>query len=648
MENYKIFITYDDERGANASADLAFEESLFADVSPVDINTEVNSKQSKVSWTELLVVIMVLTLFSRLAYLQISNGAHLRALAEGNRLRERVNLAPRGQIIDKYGSVLADSTASFRLVVTPADLPSDKLLSELERVKQLLAIQEDQVAKNAEIINAKSTKPVEIATKLRAEQAILFETHALEFPAMSIETLPVRNYVSSEVFSHVLGTTGAVTDKNLEEDNKDLYVLEDVIGKTGLELWYEDKLKGENGKKIVEVDAVGSVVKNLGHVQSSPGNSLKTTLDKELQEQLYGQFSGRQGAIGAAIAMNPKTGEVLALLSYPGYNTNQFALGISGKDYQNLLNDKTLPLFNRAIAGQLPPGSTVKPMVALAGLESGVITDKTVFVDNGKISIPNQFNPSVVYDYVGWKRTGLGPMNVRSAIAMSSDIFFYIVGGGLDSAKIEGLGIERLSDYYRKFNLGKITGIDVPGEKSGLVPDPAWKMNYYNKNAVLGKWYLGDTYHVSIGQGDLLVTPLQVALWTSIIANNGVGMKPHLVSEVLDKQGATVDTIEPSILVNRVGSEANIKVVKEGMRQTVLAGTAKRLQTLSITSAGKTGTAQFDNNEHEHSWFTAFAPYENPEIVITVLVEGGGEGGAAALPIAESALKWWAEHRYNK
>lgn len=646
MNTKNTFITYDDSSHIYTSGDLAFEESLFTDVSPVDTETVANGGQSKFFWLMGLVIVIGCLLVIRLGYLQLGDGTHFRALADGNRLRERVNLAPRGQIFDRYGNVLADSTASFRLLVTPSDLPAGVLAQATESVKRLLMLTDAQMVRGLDNVDTKSSKPIELATKLSTEQTVLFETHALEFPAMSIETVPVRNYVSSEAFSHVLGSTGAITDNDLASN--DVYVSEDIVGKTGLELEYESELKGQNGKDIVEIDATGSVVKSLGEIQSSPGKSLKTTLDQGLQDELYKQFSSRPGAKGAAIAMNPKTGEVLALLSYPGYNTNQFALGISGKDYQSLLGDKMLPLFNRAIAGQLPPGSTVKPMVALAGLENGVITDKTVIVDSGKITIPNQFNPSVVYDYVGWKRTGLGPMTVRSAIAMSSDIFFYVVGGGLNSVHIDGLGIDRLAAFYRKFHLGNLTGIDLPGEKAGLVPDPTWKMSFYNNNALLGKWYLGDTYHVSIGQGDVLVTPLQMALWTATIANGGVGMKPHVVSAVLDKQGNVVRTIEPSILIPQVGSENNIRVVQEGMRQTVLSGTAKRLQSLSVSSAGKTGTAQFDNNEREHSWFTSFAPYENPEIVVTVLVEGGGEGGAAALPITESALRWWAEHRYQK
>jgi penicillin-binding protein 2 len=578
---------------------------------------------------------------------QIVQGAQFRELSEGNRLRERVALAPRGEILDRNGDVLARSTASFRLLLTPIDVPKGQLEKEVRAVADLLSLSRDLVAETLKKFDARSVQPLVLASGLTQDQAVLFETKSLEFPGMAVVAVPVRQYTSSQSFAHVLGTTGAISDGDSYLKDP-AYSPLDVVGKTGLEAAYEKELKGLNGKDLVEVDATGGVVKDLGDISSTPGHTLRLTIDKGLQEELYSQFALRPGAKGAAIALDPKTGAVLALLSYPSFDSNAFSGGISTTEYKKLTEDPLLPLFNRAVGAQLPPGSTVKPMVALAGLESGVITEHTVIVDNGKISIPNQFNPSVVYDYVGWKRTGLGPMTVRSAIAMSSDIFFYVVGGGLASSRIDGLGVDRLTSFYHKFHLGSITGIDIPGEKPGLVPDPAWKLDYFRDNAVLGKWYLGDTYHISIGQGDVLVTPLQVALWTATIANNGVGMKPHIVDGVYGGDQVLIRTISPEVLVPKVGSDANIRVVQEGMRQTVLAGTAKRLQSLPISAAGKTGTAQFDNNEKEHSWFTSFAPYEDPQIVVTVLVEGGGEGGAAALPITQDALAWWVTHRYHQ
>jgi penicillin-binding protein 2 len=372
-------------------------------------------------------------------------------------------------------------------------------------------------------------------------------------------------------------------------------------------------------------------------------------VDKGLQEFAASVFNKAKGAV---VIMEPKTGAVKALVSVPGYDNNLFAHGISSADYQKLLSNKDLPLFNRAIAGQYPPGSTVKPMVALAGLEEGTITDKTTIVDRGVLVIPNQFNPGIAYNFYGWNHGGLGPLDVYSAIARSSDIYFYTVGGGHpDSPNIKNpLGANRLASWYRKFGVGSLLGIDLPGEKTGVVADPAWKENYFKSDAILRKWYLGDTYHISIGQGDMLVTPLQMAEWTSVIANGGVGYKPQLVQKIVDQNGQTVLEPKPEELVHQFGKPENWKIVQTAMRDTVLYGSAKQLLSLPITSAGKTGTSQFDGSDpsRTHAWFTSYAPYEDPKIVVTVLVEAGGEGHAEAEPIAKQILQWWSQNRYNK
>jgi penicillin-binding protein 2 len=379
---------------------------------------------------------------------------------------------------------------------------------------------------------------------------------------------------------------------------------------------------------------------------------LTLNIDKELQTRLYnslkGQNLGKRKA--AAIALNPKNGEVLALLSLPGFDNNLFAQGIKPEEYRQLINDTNLPLFNRAISGMYPPGSTVKPMVAAAGLEEGVIDESTTIVDRGVLVIPNQFDPSKSFDFYGWKRDGLGPMNVRNAIAQSSDIYFYTVGGGHPNSSIKGLGAEKLAEYYRKFNLGKLTGIDLQGEKPGLVADPQWKANYFKEDAILSHWYLGDTYHISIGQGDMLATPLQVAEWTAVIANNGVGYKPKVLKAIRDSTGKTILENQPEVLVEKFLTDDNLKIVQEGMRQVVLAGSARQLVDLPISAAGKTGTSQFDGSDPKktHAWFTAYAPFEDPQIVITVLVEAGGEGHAVAVPVVKQILQWWAENRYRK
>jgi penicillin-binding protein 2 len=349
------------------------------------------------------------------------------------------------------------------------------------------------------------------------------------------------------------------------------------------------------------------------------------------------------------VALDPRTGAVLALVSLPGFDDNLFAGGISQQDYQKLLSDPNLPMFNRTISGQYPPGSTSKLMTATAGLQTGVINEYTKIVDNGDLIVPNEFGGAPA-EFHGWKPGGLGAMDVRSAIALSSDIFFYEVAGGSPNGSFPGLGPDRLADYFRKFGLGKPLGIDIPGEQPGLVPDPAWKMAYYNNDPLLGKWYLGDTYHMGIGQGFVLVTPLQVAEWTAIVANGGVGYVPQIAQKALDQNGNVVWQNQPKVLVSNIASSSVFQIVQEGMRQTVTAGTAKPLNSLPITSAGKTGTSQFDGSDPSltHAWFTAYAPYENPQIVITVLVEAGGEGNAVAEPVVKDALQWWAENRYKK
>ena len=379
---------------------------------------------------------------------------------------------------------------------------------------------------------------------------------------------------------------------------------------------------------------------------------MKLSIDAGLQERLYKGFTDRGSTKGAAIAMNPKTGEILALVSVPGFNNNLFANGISTEDYKSLLENKNLPLFNRAISGTYPPGSTIKMVTAAAALQENVVTAKTIINDNGVLVINNQFNPSIKYNFYGWKRNGLGPMNVKSAIAESSDIYFYTVAGGHPSSKIEGLGAEKLASYYRRFGMGAITGIDIQGEKPGIVADPEWKASYFNNDPISSKWYLGDTYHIAIGQGDMLTTPLQVAVWTAAIANNGTVNKPHLLKEVLTQSGEVVERPKLEKLINAQINPQHMKAIQEGMRENVIGanGSGRQLAALSITAAGKTGTSQFDGADpsRTHAWFTSYAPYENPEIVITVLVEAGGEGHAAAVPIVKDALKWWADNRDGK
>jgi penicillin-binding protein 2 len=632
------------------------QHGLDWDESALDTQTEMEGfadegrTQISSRWLHVVIVLACAGLLFRLFSLQVMQGNELKALAEGNRLRIQTIIAPRGYIEDRNGEQLARNTASFSLVVTPADVPKDGLDSIIDQLSSLLNIPREDISSKLVDLNRNAIQQITIKRGLSQQESILFETKAAQFAGFSVKSIPIREYINPEAFSHALGYTGIVSDVELTALESEGYDSNDFIGKSGIELAYEKYLRGTNGNTQVEVDATGRPIKVLGNVDPQPGNIVKLSIDKGLQEQLYKSFPA--GSKGAAIALNPKTGEVLALVSVPGFNNNLFAPGISQQDYQALLQDKNLPLFDRAISGTFPPGSTIKLVTAAAALQENVVTENTVINDNGVLIIPNQFNPSIKYSFYGWNHAGLGPMTVKSAIAESSDIYFYTVAGGHPSSKITGLGADKLASYYRQFGMGSLTGIDIQGEKAGLVADPAWKAKYFEDDPIASKWYLGDTYHIAIGQGDILVTPLQVAVWTAAIANNGTVNKPHLLEEVLSQSGEVIYKPKLEQLIKAIVTPQNIKIVQEGMREDVAGahGTGKILNTLPITSAGKTGTSQFDGADpsRTHAWFTSYAPYEDPQIVITVLVEAGGEGNAISAPIVKDALKWWADNRYNK
>ena len=633
-----------DQRG------LDWEESALDTQTEMEGFAEETRTPFSSRWLHMGITIACIVLLFQLFNLQIMQGQDLKVLAEDNRLRIQTIIAPRGYIVDRNGEQLARNTASFSLVVTPADVPKDGLDGIVDQVSQMFAMPKEEIYEKLKDLNRNSLQQIVMKRGVTQPESILFETRAAQFPGFTIKSIPIREYLEPEMFSHTLGYTGLISESELAALEEKQYDLNDFIGKSGIELAYEDFLRGVNGNTQTEVDASGRPIKELGNVEPKPGNMVQLNIDAGLQKELYKSFP--PGSKGAAVAMNPKTGEVLALVSAPGFNNNLFAPGISQLDYQNLLQDKNLPLFNRAISGTYPPGSTIKMIGAAAALEEKIVTEKTIIVDNGVLVINNQFNPSIKYNFYGWKRNGLGPMNVKSAIAESSDIYFYTIAGGHPSSKITGLGADKLADYYRKFGLGAPTGIDIQGEKSGTVADPAWKAKYFENDPISSKWYLGDTYHISIGQGDMLSTPLQVALWTAVVANGGTGYKPKLLKQVMNQNGEAVHQVHPEQIINTGISADNMRYVQEGMRENVIGknGSGRQLATLTVSSAGKTGTSQFDGADpsRTHAWFTSYAPYEDAQIVVTILVEAGGEGHAAAVPIARNALKWWSENRYNK
>jgi len=455
-----------------------------------------------------------------------------------------------------------------------------------------------------------------------------------------------REYARDYGVAHILGYIGKINDAELSENNE--YQLSDYLGKAGLELSYENYLKGEKGQERVEVDAQGKVVSVLAKKESNTGNSVVLGMDLNFQKKVYEIMqkykTESNSRAAAAVTINPQTGEILSSVSLPSYDNNIFT--IASKEefnhaYNNLIQNESKPMINRVIAGLYPPGSTIKPLVASAGLAEGTITPQTTINAPEAILIPNKYNPDIVYRFPDWKKGGHGYVNVYSAVAQSCDVYFYAVGGGWD--KIQGLGVEKLKDYFKKYNLGSQTGVDIPGEGSGLVPTPEWKKKVKKED-----WYQGDTYHISIGQGNLLVTPLQLVNYIAAVANGGNLMRPHYVSKITDVKGKTIKDQTKNVKKENIISANVIDVVRQAMRQTVTSGTGKSLNNLKVAVAGKTGTAQFENNTSLHSWFVSFAPYDNPQLATVVLFEGGGEGNEVAVPATREILEYYIDNQLNK
>ncbi|MBI4363298.1 MAG: penicillin-binding protein 2 [Candidatus Doudnabacteria bacterium] len=577
--------------------------------------------------TCLLVVFLILA--GRVLYLQTVRGEEYRDLAEGNKLRVQYLLAPRGLILDRAGKTIVGNIPSFELTVVPSSLPQGQQYEEvLGEISKVTGKTVDELKAVIDQTQKDSVQPQTVLEDLPKDQALTLVSRISRLPGLGVQDSPIRDYKDPLVFAHLTGYTGKITKQELEGAASKNYLINDYIGKTGLEAYYEDYLRGIPGQKQIEIDARGEVRGDMRQIPAQPGRNIKTNIDYDLQKIIYDSLvkvmSRGRAKKAAAVATNPQTGEVLALISLPSYDGNMFARGITPKEYQSLLSDPNLPLLNRALSGTYPPGSTVKPMLAVAALTEGTITPQTKILDDGVIRIGN-------FTFYGYDPKGLGLMDVYSAIARSSDIFFYTVGGGNPKSPVQGLGPEKLAEWYRKFHLGQALGIDLPSEKDGLVPDPDWKQQVKKE-----QWFLGNTYHISIGQGDLLATPLQVNSWTATIANGGKIMEPHILLEKDSK-----------VLAENFFDPKWVKAAQDGMRQAVTAGSARSLNSLPIEVSGKTGTAQFDarNLSRTHAWFTSYAPSNDPKIALTVLVESGGEGSSVAAPVAREVYEWWAANR---
>lgn len=570
-------------------------------------------------------------------YLQVIHGNEYLLLADRNRTYVEYIPAARGLIYDVDATSLVNNEPNFIISIIPDELNttiSGERAETLKAVAQEVQINPDQLmATIAEYSKRYSTQPYVVEDFIPHDRALELMSTFRQRAGVRIEAQPSRRYLTSPAFAHVLGYVGKMSPEDLAQYTEADYTLSDTLGKTGLERYYEETLRGIRGERDIETNVQGQATDRIAETPPIPGRNLILSIDSELQNFASDALERTSTAIGspggAVVAIDPHTGKIRALVSYPSFDNNTFVSGISQEEYTALAEDERKPLFNKAISGEYPSGSTFKLIVAAAALQEGVVNEQTVVNSTGGIKLDKL--------YPDWKAGGHGSTTITKALAESVNTYFYLAGGGeYDPTTKEitgGLGIDRIQAYATKFGLGSTTGIDLTGEAKGLVPSREWKKNVKGED-----WYLGDTYIVSIGQGDLLVTPLQLALSTTVVANGGIVYQPSMVERMTNQNGETVLTVEPKIIQTSFVDPKHFAVIRKGMREAVQWGSARRINTLPVASAGKTGTAQIGGNTKTHSWYTTFLPYDDPNLVLTVLVEEGGEGSEAALSVAKEVL----------
>jgi len=605
-------------------------KQIFTKLKKIDVE-ELNQLKKRTDAATLVIIFFILIILARLWFLQIHYGSKYRELADNNRVRMLDVVAPRGTILDREGRTLITNRPSFNIVWVKEDSPDPD-----EIIKKLSRIFNEEIAVLLKRVREAADNPRHIPIMLKEDidwkTLVYIENNHYELPGVRIEVLPRRDYLFNDLGSHMIGYLGQINMKELEERKGANYQSGDLLGKRGFEKLYEDELRGEKGTMYMEVDAHGFEQHQLKGKEPLSGNDLQLTIDLDLQLEAEKAIAGRAGAV---VAMDVQSGRILAFASAPPVHLEDFVGGISTKKWQGLLNNIKRPLVHKTIQGQYPPGSTYKIVTALAGLSKGAIDSKTVFYCSGSMRFGNR-------RYGCWKEGGHGPVSLHRALAESCDVYFYKVG-----LKV---GVDSLEEYANRMGLGHKTGIDFEYEKSGLIPTAAWK-----KSAKGVSWQEGETLSIAIGQGFNLVTPLQVCQMTSALANGGILYKPFLIEKIIDPEGHVIKEFEPIIDVELIGMEKNFELIGKGLVGAVndRHGTGKAARLKDITVAGKTGTAQVVTMEkykevdeedvkykhRDHAWFTSFAPAENPEIAVTVLVEHGGHGGSAAAPVAKKILE---------
>lgn len=623
--------------------DLLLEEAVLDDLAEDFDLLEVPLSERAFKLVGILASIIIAAVFLRVIFLGAVRGDFYKNRALFNAGQIIPISAERGIIFDRFGKPLVKNSPVYRVSLRLVELMKKEWrFKTLTAVSDILGIPEKETEKLISSIDLEKQDVLTLAPQLNEEQAAMFQK--LNFKPVIIKKDFEREYQDSEIFSHIVGYIGPTTKEDLDGNIS----LSDVIGKSGLERYYDDRLRGRDGQIIHYRNAKGEIIDDKFLSDAESGADIKTTIDAEFQIYFFNQLKKRLGELGSrsgvGVAINPESGEILALISLPSFDGNK----ITSKS----LNDSDRPFFNRAISGLYVPGSTIKPLVAFAALKEGVIEPKTEIFSKGYIEIPNPYFPEQPSRFLDWKAHGW--VNLASALARSSNVYFYALAGGLPDSEIallrglsniddfSGLGIKRLKTYWQMFGLDEKTGIDLPFEASGFLPDPDLK-----KGRGKGQWRVGDTYNVAIGQGDLLATPMEIINFIVGIAESGKFYQPFIAKEIINGKGETIYEMTPRIVEDYSGDADYFKEVKKGMIDVIMKpyGTANYLSDLPFRVAGKTGTAQTKNKTRINSFFVGFAPADNPRIAILVLIENAEEGSLNALPVAKEVLRWYYENR---
>jgi len=566
-------------------------------------------------------------LLMRLWHLQILSSDTYREKSENNRLRFVPVAASRGAILDRNGKVLVSNRPSFSLAVVPQEVVDKESL--LTRLSSLLSLDRAEMAERWEKNTGRAKYyPIVLASNITRDQVEIVEENRLRLPGVEIEMKPVREYTNGVLGAHLLGYIGEVSEKELVQKGYEEYNPGDYIGKNGIERALENELHGNDGGRQLEVDARGRVLRTISETYPSVGNSVVLTIDSLVQKQAERAFGDQAGA---AVAMDVNSGEILAFVSNPGFDPALFSGKLPANIWKGYLEDKRHPLENKALSGQYPPGSTFKIVTALAGLQDNKINESTTVNCSGSYTLGTS-------TFKCWNKKGHGVTNLRKSLRESCDVYYYQLG--------EKLGVDKIAAASKEFMLGSPMGIDLQNEKPGLIPTSDWKLKRFGK-----RWYHGETLSVSIGQGYVLMTPIQLASMIGTVANEGTIYRPHLVKRIVDTDGKPLRETKPEVIGKTTFSKESYRLVKQGLYAVVNepGGTGAQARLYDVKVAGKTGTSQVVKMRdsklgtpyqyRDHALFVAFAPFDKPEIAVAVVVEHGEHGGAAAAPIAGRILR---------